>query len=193
MNRFLLTLSFIYLVCFSTASGQNSLIYQVNRDYQKGVELFEKQKYGAAYKYFRKVIDENNNEKSLQKSNAEYYSVLCAIQLDNDDAEILLDHFVTNNPESQYINNAWFEMAKYKYSKKNYKHACQYFEKVNTYLLSGDEKAEYFFKKGYCYFQIRDYSKARVAFFEIKDIDTKYLPSIIIRIQHIFRRTMRQH
>ena len=185
MNRFLITLSIVYLICISTVSGQQNLIYQVNRNYQKGIELFEKQKYGAAYKYFRKVIDDNFNVLSLQKSDAEYYSVLCAIKLNNDDAENLLDHFVKNNPESQYINNAWFEMAKHLYSKKSYKNACVYFEKVNKYLLTGDEKAELFFKKGYCYFQLKDYSEARVAFYEIKDIDTKYTSPAIYYYSHI--------
>ena len=47
------------------------------------------------------------------------------------------------------------------------------------------KKREYFFKKGYCLFQVKDYTNARVAFYEIKDIDTKYTSPAIYYYSHI--------
>ncbi|NCP46298.1 MAG: hypothetical protein GW818_07760, partial [Flavobacteriales bacterium] len=44
----------------------------------------------------------------------------------------------------------------------------------DAYDLSMDELAEYYFKKGYCNFQLENYEQASTAFFEIKDTDNAY-------------------
>ena len=165
--------------------AQKNLSYHLNSNYQRGLELFQKQKYNAAQQFFKQVLQDTKQERSIEKTNAEYYITLCAINLTNDDAEMLLEKFLMNNPESNLKSSACFEMAKYQYDKKNYSKAIRYFEMVEKHNLTKDEQFEYYFKSGYSYFSTNNLDKARISFFEIKDIDNKYASPAIYYYSHI--------
>jgi TolA-binding protein len=153
--------------------------------YRRAEELFNKEKYVAAQKYFLEVINLPGNSKSQIKCYAEYYAALCAIKLFNDDADAMGIRFIANNPESPLVNDTYFQLANFQYDKKRYRQSVGYYGKVNKELLSGDAKAEYYFKTGYSWFLLDSLNKARIAFYEIKDIDTKYTSAAIYYYSHI--------
>ena len=76
-------------------------------------------------------------------------------------------------------------MGKFQYRKKKYGDAIRWFLKLNKDKLNEEEIAEYYFKLGYSYFRIRSYDKASSAFYEIKDINTKYTGPAIYYYSHI--------
>jgi len=168
-------------------------------DYNMGLELFEKQKYGAAQNKFFKVIESFNYMKSdivelnsELMTNAQYYVALCALELFNRDAEFLLTRFIENYSESPEVKNAYFHLGKYKFRKKNYKRAIEWFQKVDVYNLNNEELSEYYFKIGYSYFVIAQeessedyYERARQMFYEIKDTHTKYSLPTVYYYSHI--------
>jgi TolA-binding protein len=142
--------------------------------YFKGLELFSKEKYGAAQLEFQKVMDLYADSHSEIAKDAEYYNALCAIKLFNDDAEYLMYRYVSRYPESQNISRAYFELGKFAYDKKNYGTALKWFGEVDRYDLTEDQQGEYLFKKGYSHFMRNEFEEARIAFYEIKDKDQKY-------------------
>ena len=164
---------FLFLAVNSFA--QKSMIYtDPDLEYKTGLELFEKQKYGVAQKHFQNAIESYNYSNIEFKANAEFYSALCAIELFNEDAEYKISRFIVEHPENSKVNAAYFHMRKFQYRQKKYKAAISWFNKLNKDKLNKDEKSEYYFKLGYSYFRRKKFDKASLAFYEIKDVNTKF-------------------
>jgi len=166
--------------------SQKSEIYTYpGKDFSKGMQLYEKEKYGAAKHFFEKSLSDIEDNKSEVKAEAQYYMAMSSVELQNLDAEYLVFKFVEENPESPLVNRAWFRLANYMYIKKNWPKTISYYNKVDRFFLDREELSEYYFQKGYAYYMRRDYENARVAFYEIKDIDTKYSPPALYYYSHI--------
>ncbi len=157
----------------------------VDSEYKTALELFQKQKYGAAQRHFTKALEAYQDRDSEWKTDAEFYAALCAVELFNEDADYLILEFIRNHPESPKTKLALFELARFEYQKKNYRRAVSYFEGVDRMVLSEEQIAEFYFKSGYSHFMIGDMDKASLAFFEIKDINTTYTSPAIYYYAHI--------
>jgi len=163
------------LILSSHLFSQNSLLYaDEDLNYKKGIELFEKEKYSEAQYYFNEAVKYYGDEHTDAKADAEYYMALCAIELFNDDAEYRMEQFIAHYPESPSTRMAYFEMGKYKYRNKKYDRALYFFNKVWKQNLSKNQLAEYYFKRGYCYFKEDNLTKAAKMFYEILNSDSKY-------------------
>lgn len=138
------------------------------------VELFNKEKFVAAQKEFSRIINSEETNSLWLLTDAKYYHAICAVELQNKDAEYLLQNFIAAHFETSKINIAYFQLGRLYYRQKRYKKVTEALSKVDFAYLSKDELAEYYFKLGYSYMNISDYEKANKAFYEIKDIDTKY-------------------
>lgn len=163
------------LLSANAINAQMTAIYsQPNADYLSAMDLFTKQKYGSAQHLFLKTIETINEPTAEMSLNCEYYLAVCAIELFNPDAERLMLHFINEYPENAKVHFAYFQMGKYKYYKKEYADAKNWFEKVDLYDLEADEKDEYHFKLGYSCFMENDTANAKKEFFEVKDKNTRF-------------------
>jgi TolA-binding protein len=177
-------LIFQFSVLFTLA--QKSLVNTFpDADYQRAMELFEKQKYTDARYLFDKVSLRDKNNHTLIQSNAEYYSALCALELYNPDAENLLIRFINTNPGNNKVNEASFNLGRYYFNNKQFKTAIEWFSKTDLGGLKEDQIPEYRFDLGYSYFMTKDYEKARSQFYEIKEKDTKYTAAALYYYSHI--------
>lgn len=171
ISCFLIALLF---VC-NDLPAQKSLVHSdPDESYKKAMELFEKEKYGAAREAFQVVIDGDENLQSLQRIDAEYYQTLCAIALFHGDDDYLIDNFIASHPEDPRINNLNFQMGKVQYRDKKYAPAIKFHEKVDKQELGREDRIEYFFQLGYSYFVKEDFEKSKLCFFEIKDVDSEF-------------------
>ncbi|HIN38639.1 MAG TPA: tetratricopeptide repeat protein [Flavobacteriales bacterium] len=178
----------VLLICSVNLQGhaQKSAFYNNNtHTYRLGMELLEKEKYGAAQKAFESTAQAIEEENSDLKVNAEYYAALCALELFNKDAEFMFKRFIQDHSENPKVRTAYFQLGKYKFRKRSYKRAIEWFNKVDIYDLNNKELSEYYFKLGYSYFVKGDNEKARKLFYEIKDTDTKYSYPAIYYYSHI--------
>ena len=174
------------ILAFGKVYSQQSPVYTNDIvEYKLGLELYNKEKFGAAQKQFDKAIKKNNNSDSEISVNSEYYSALCALELFNKDAEHLLTQFVENHPESPRVRNIYFQLGRYNYRKKRWEKVISWFAQVDMFDLNSSEVAEYHFKKGYSYFMIDDYDNAGKILYEIKDVDTKYTAPARYYYSHI--------
>ncbi len=177
---------FILTASVSSLFAQHPHSFEIlNSNYDRALELFEKQKYSAAQKHFQQAIKEFGASHTELKTNAEYFSALCAIELYHEDAEYLMTNFIAGHPESPRAKKAAFELAKYHYKNKKYRKAVTLFGQVDRYQLSDEELAEFYFKSGYSYFIRNELENANLAFYEIKDIKSDYTPPAIYYYAHI--------
>ena len=139
------------------------------KNYRDALELYDKEKFSAAQEKFATVISEINNQQDEIQVSAEYLHAVCALNLFHTDAQYLLSEFARNHPDSPKTRKIFFLLANDFYRRKKWKDAIEWYEKVDAYDLTKDEKTAYFFKKGYSYFVKEKFAKAKAAFYKIKD------------------------
>ncbi|MBN2275298.1 MAG: tetratricopeptide repeat protein [Bacteroidales bacterium] len=176
----------IAIIISATLSGQQTIYHtQDNNLYQRGLELYRNGKYSAAQQIFHDLAKKRAATNTEIASRSEYYEAMCALKLFNKDAEYLVNRYIVNNVESPLTNDAYYALANYFYQSKTYGRALEYYQKTDFLQLSKDDLAEYHFKSGYCHFIKKDLDKARYAFGEIKDIDTRYTAPALYYYSHI--------
>ncbi|MFL5765505.1 MAG: tetratricopeptide repeat protein [Bacteroidia bacterium] len=186
MNRLTgLVLAAGLFLSVSLRAQKTQILLDDDAAFKKGIELFQKEKYGAAQRTFRTVIETHKDPQSLVRIDAEYYNAICAIELFNKDGELYLKQFITDHPESPKVKTAYFYMGKYNYRRKKYHDGIDWFNKVDIYDLTTEELAEFYFKRGYCYFESNKFAEAKKDFYEIKDVDNMYAASAKYYYAHI--------
>lgn len=154
-------------------------------EYNRGMDLFKKEKYPAAIRLFDSYVKNSDGSDGIMLSEAEYHAALSALRLFNQDAEYRMVIFMANHPESPKLNDGTLALADYFYQNKNYRKAANYYEAVNRQMLDKGQLPEYFFRYGYSLYIKGDKAKAKVMFSEIKDIDTEYTAPAVYYFSHI--------
>lgn len=178
--------TFLFLFIMLGLSAQETAIYDnPEANYQLGLELFNKEKYGAAQNAFDKVIGSVKEDESELKTNAEYYSAICALELFNNDAEYQLTRFIDEHPASARIGRAYFQLGRLQFRNKDYRKALVSFGEVNRFDLSREERIEYAFKTGFCRLNKKDLTNAKKMFAQVKDGRNKYSDPATYYYAHI--------
>lgn len=174
LPKHLLTVFILVAVFGQSMAQQQDQFYDPAKKYKLGYELFLKEKYSAARDLFSEFLADPGTAAVSDQINAEYFSALSGAELYHPDAETELVRFTEKYPESLKAKLAWFHAGKVLYKQKKYKQAASYLEKADISYLSNEEIAEYYFKLGYSYFSIKDYTKASKSFHEILTVESKY-------------------
>ena len=184
-SDFILLLLVFIMSCSSTWAQRTYASNTLEKQYDRAYELYEKEKYGAAQKEFLSITRQLGDIDSELRTSSEYYAALCGVYLFHNDSEVMLNRFIAEHPESMKSRKAVWEMALFLYSTKKYRDAADYFDRVDMKILSKEQEAEYYFKKGYSHFMRNDFEKANLAFYEIKDIQSDYTSPAIYYYAYI--------
>jgi len=180
----IILLIFVAQSIFVTAQINDKHSSEFTRFYN-AEDLFEKQKYSASQKEYETFIIEQKDNNHPYVIKAKFYYALNSLYLYHSDAELLLRNFLTDYPETIYRPKIYFELAKHYYRKRKYEATIEWLSKMETYDLSEDEKAEYYFKLGYSNFRENNLKASRNAFHEIIASDTKYQAPALYYYSHI--------
>jgi len=176
----------IFLLLSFLAYSQKSAIYEYGEnDYLNGLELYENQKYGAAREVFADYLKDHPGSRSELCADAAFYLAMSAVELRNDDAEFLVYSFISEFPGSPYVDEAAFRLADYFYDKNSRPKSISWYNRVDRYKIGREKLPEYYFKKGYCYYERNDFENARVNFYEILEWDTPYTGPATYYYSHI--------
>ena len=184
-NRNVLIFLILSLIAFRLPAQISFTTTQINPDFDKGMEFFNKEKYASSIRYFDLFLKNGNGESLTQKADAEYYSAIASLTLFNPDGEYRMMQFINNHPESSRIITARVALGDYFYQNKNYKKALNYYESVNRLELPAEKLPEYYFRNGYSQFMKGDRQKALLMFSEIKDKENEYAPPALYYFSHI--------
>lgn len=174
LKKLVVILALFCVFAFNALAQKSTIYTHSNSTYNSALELYDKEKFSAAQEKFLQVLNSVKDDKSEVAVNAMYYHAICGLELFNTDAENLLIEFIYAYPESPKVKLAYFHLGRYKFRRKKYDEALEWFAKMDLYDLSEDEVAEYHFKRGYSYFMEEQYDEASKSLYEIKDADTKY-------------------
>jgi len=168
---------FLLLLFLSTSNtyvfGQQTAInFTIEANYNHALKLFNSKAFKSAQKYFSKVSDNANNKTRL-KENADYYEAMCAIRLDQKDADQKVLTFADTYPNSIKKNKAYYNVGNYYFANKKAPYALKWYSKINPEALSLDNKKELNFKMGYAFIVTRNLDLAKSKFMPLIN-DPKY-------------------
>lgn len=183
----MLRASVIILLFLSTAVfSQSSEKYKGDyARFYKAEDLYEKMKYSAAEEEFKLFMSEQSDANDPLYVKAMYYSALSALHLYHADAERRLLKFLKEYPESIHRQSVYLELGRYYYRGKKFIDAIEWFEQIDVYDLTADEKEEYYFKLGYSHFRRNNLKKSRDAFYEIISSEGQYQSPALYYYSHI--------
>lgn len=163
---------FVMLVTFlNIGYSQNSMIYtHENVEFNRAKELYKDQQYLSAFTLFKKV---NDNTKSLEtESDCAYYVAICALKLEHENGEDLMQKFIKNYPNSNKNSLAYKDVSDFYFSSGKYKDALTWLQKINTSSLNRDEIERFNFMKAYCYFSQKNVKEATPLFEKVVNSKT---------------------
>lgn len=176
----------LLLLITVNAQAQKTGIYtEKYAVYREALELFDKEKYSAAQDKFAEaiaIIRDKHDEASI---NSEFHYAMCALKLFHPDAEFLLQQFITNHPQAPQVRLVHMHLGRHFFNNKKWKKAIEYFDLVDRYNLSARELSEYYYKRGFAFFQLKDFNAAAQNFAEIKDTDNDYKEPALYYYSHI--------
>ncbi len=169
-----LILATLFTVCIAGAGfAQKTAIYTDPVSfYNRGLELYDKEKYGSAIDEFEEFISRSNNLE-LQ-TNAQFYIAVSSLQLEHQGAEERIKTFIKNNPGHIKTNLAHFHLGRYYYNQGKFTRVPKQLLKTNDEALTIDESLEYHFMLGYSYFKRAKWQDAEVQFNITANDKTKY-------------------
>ena len=151
MQRVLMLVVLFFIIGTATVSGQQSAIYTHSlSDFDNAVLLYKNKQYQSAQIIFER-IKQTDISQDVQADCA-YYIGICAIHLNQSNADEIMEQFVADYPTSSKQNQAYIEVAQYYFQQGKFPQALQYFDKVDESALTFEETEKFTFQKGYAYF-----------------------------------------
>lgn len=179
---------YLFIVCFvgsNLLAQKTELVKEPQRILNEANESFSEKNYALAYQAYLSYIDISNNIEDRSLEIAYYRKAVAAYYLANNDADILLNDFLIRYENSSYRNNAYFLIANFYQSKNEFVKSIETYNKLEINNLTRDEKYEYYYKLGYSYFNLDDYSQAKDYFIKVKDTRSKYSSPSLYYYAHI--------
>ncbi len=128
-------------------------------EYQKALSLYNNSQYLASQSLFRNI--KKDAETDALKSDCDYYIANCAVRLNQQNADKLVEDFVENYPTSTKRNTAFLDVADYYFVNGKYAHAKKWYDKVDESSLARSERDKFSFNNGYVAFTTGDYKTAK--------------------------------
>ena len=189
MNRIsvskLLIISLVWFISGSLSAQKTRAYFSPDHEYKLAFELLEKEQYGSAKDRFRAVYEAIGDKYDLRKQDALYYTAVCAAVLHHEDAEKLIQFFMSEYPEYPQVGRLWYYLGNYFFEKRQYKQALKAYEETETRLISFDENNAYKFKKGYCYFMLDNYNAAKPLLKDASSANSQYKSKALFYYSHI--------
>ncbi|GAL68863.1 hypothetical protein JCM19301_2074 [Jejuia pallidilutea] len=102
--------------------AQQSAVYTNNLvDFQKALSLYNNQQYQAAQSLFAQIKKEAEREGLI--ADCTYYIANCAVRLNQQNADQLINDFVEEYPTSTKRNTAFVDVADYYFANGKYAYA----------------------------------------------------------------------
>ena len=172
-NWFIFILLWIVLMP-TLLKAQQTVYYQsISQDIQKAKELYQARNYISAINQFDQIAQQAGVNSEI-RAEAMYYKALCGLKLDNGNAEVQINEFMTQFPESSFRNQALFELAVWQFDKKKYSPVLKTLEGFDQSKLSRDELAHFFYLRGYANFELQKMDSAEADFKAIKGGNSLY-------------------
>ena len=157
--KYIVTLFCIAFICSVSASSPYSL--------ERAKELYNDGRWIDSRLELLNVKSQIECDNIAKNEEVDFFLSLCAVALDDVNAESYLISFEEQYPSSLYSNQVKFARAMLYCSDERYEVAKDMFSQVNPLALNTREREKYNVRMGYILFCEGDYSGARACFVDI--------------------------
>lgn len=155
MRKIVLLFLVFFGIGLSNSYGQQSEIHTHKlSEFDSALLLFKDKQYQSAQIVFDQV--QQHNISIDVNSDCAYYIGICAIHLNQPNADELIDKFIKEFPTSSKHNSAYIEVAQYYFDQGKYPQSLNFFNKVDESSLLYEQSEKFIFQKGYAYFNSAD-------------------------------------
>ena len=162
----------LFLMCMNSYAQESEMNANALASYNHALKLYNSKAYAAAQRNFKQVSLQTDNSETLQ-ADADYYDAMCAIKLHQTDADKKVMSFVENHPNSNKKEKAFLNVGNHYFANKKAAYALKWYQKVNSNLLSVDNKKELDFKMGYALLVANYFDDAKKKFITLLN-DPRY-------------------
>ncbi len=176
-----ISISILFSFLFSSVllSQQTHVFTDTEKKFKEAKQLFIQQQYALAYPLLQQVKEQYPDNQASNNTylhdDVNYYFIVCRLKLRLPVAEEEAMHYidwVNNTPRGQLMS---YHLAKFYFDKDNFSSAINYYEQAGLDNLSNEEIANAKFEMGYCYFNLKQFAKAKPLFNEIHQLpESKY-------------------
>ncbi|TYP97919.1 tetratricopeptide repeat protein [Tenacibaculum adriaticum] len=141
----------ILFCCFwlvSSWAQKTEMQSNFDSKFHNAITLYNNKAYAGAQKLFTEVSNNTDNYQNI-KTDADYYDAMCAIKLNQSNADDKVLAFVKNHPYNSKKEKAYMNVGNYYFANRKASHALKWYQKVNPKLLSVADKDELNYKMGY--------------------------------------------
>ncbi len=174
INKLLGAFTLFLFLSGAVFSQQPHVFIDAEKEFKEAKQLFIQQQYALAYPLLQAVKQQQQDN---QKTNAtylyddvNYYYIVCRLRLllpvAAEEATQYID-WVNNAPRSQLMS---YHLGKYYFQKDDFQKAIYNYEYAGLDNISNEEIADAKFEMGYCYFNLKQFDKARPLFNEIHQL-----------------------
>ena len=109
--------------------------------------MYNNKQYQAAQSMFDSIKDKTNDE--TIESDCAYYIANCAVRLNQQNADDLIQDFVETYPTSTKRNTAFLDVGDYYFANGKYAYSRKWYEKVDEESIARSERDHFYFNYGY--------------------------------------------
>jgi len=166
--------------CVSVQSQETMEWSDPDEAFKEAKQLYQQDQFSLAFPVFKKLYNNGVKQSNMPvqlMADAQYYYIICGLQLDEIGAATLAKTFVELDNHLAHVQMVSFYLGEYYYQRKEYNNALIYYGKSNIVNLNNRQIATMKFHQGYAYFVNQDFEKAKPLFNAIRQlpVDPNYI------------------
>ena len=158
----------IIIFCFSflLAAQKTAVHHPHNKDYLTALSLFEIGSYASAQSLFDDLQLQSKNPQIA--SDAAYYFTVCAIRLNQQQAEQYCERFLERYPTSPRKNTIYLDAGDYYFANAKYAYARKWYQNVSINQVPAAKKERFYFNYGYVNYATKNFKRAKENFSKVE-------------------------
>ncbi|MBP7346467.1 MAG: tetratricopeptide repeat protein [Sediminibacterium sp.] len=166
--------------CTSVQSQETMVWADPDAAFKEAKQLYQQNQFSLAFPVFKRLYNNGVKQSNMPvqlMADAQYYYIICGLQLDETGAASLAKTFVDLDNHLAHVQMVSFYLGEYYYQRKEYHNALVYYGKSNIVNLNNRQIATMKFHQGYAYFVSQDFEKAKPLFNTIRQLpaDPNYI------------------
>jgi len=169
------TILALLFFCTSVQSQETMKWSDADAAFKEAKQLYQQDQLSLAYPVFKRLYNNGVKKSNMPvqlMADAQYYYIICGLQLDEIGAADLAKTFVELDNHLAHVQMVSYYLGEYFYQKKEYDKALIYYAKSNIVNLNNRQIATMKFHQGYAFFINQDFEKAKPLFNTIRQIPT---------------------
>jgi len=166
--------------CVSVQSQETMEWSDPDASFKAAKQLYQQDQFSLAFPVFKRLYNNGVKQSNMPvqlMADAQYYYIICGLQLDETGAATLAKTFVDLDNHLAHVQMVSYYLGEYYYQRKEYNNALIYYGKSNIVNLNNRQIATMKFHQGYAYFVGQDFEKAKPLFNAIRQLpsDPNYI------------------